>query len=200
MSAPIWKNERKMRPGSPEVPLTASTATAKILFRVSRMGPALFPEDKILKPLPKWNSNYFGWLDPETNLCFAIFPARECDDGFDGMKLQIYVEDVDGRRSIAFIRLAKIESTYDPRPFVRYAVSYSDFFHQTNYKGVKEILYKAREIYPRDRDFFEYCLSMAKACHTHVLSIEQTDQGLFFYVINERDIVEFVDADSMPPA
>lgn len=188
-----------MKPDASEPSRSASTSDAKLNFLGGQSGPALFSKERMLKPLPKRNQNFFGWLDPTTQLCFAIFPARKADDGFDGMHFQIYVEGIEKRQRIAFIQLEAVEKTWER---VRYASSFADFVRQISFRSANGILSltDARRVYPDDHAFFDYCLSMARACHTHVYSIDETNDGPVFNVINETDCVEFDSVEDLGPA
>jgi hypothetical protein len=188
-----------MKSGASEPSRSASTAVAKLNFLGGQSGPALFPRERILKPLPKRNQNFFGWLDPATQLCFAVFPARKADDGFDGMHFQIYVEGIDNCQRVAFIKLEAVEKTWER---VRYASSFADFVKQISFRGASGVLSQtdARYHYPDDLTFFEYCLSMARACHTHLYSIDEASDGPVFNVLNETDYVEFDNVEDLGAA
>lgn len=188
-----------MKSDASEPSRSASTAVAKLNFLGGQSGPALFSNESILKPLPKRNQNFFGWLDPTTQLCFAIFPAYQADDGFDGMHFQIYVEGIEKRQRVAFIKLEAVEKTGGR---VRYASSFVDFVKQISFRGASGVLSltNARFLYPDDHTFFDYCLSMARACHTHLYSIDETSDGPVFNVLNEADCVEFDSVEDLGAA
>jgi len=175
-------------PKGPGFIMTAiSTKNSVVEFAGGQAGSPLFSRDMNLAPLTNGKSLGSGWDDISTGLSFVLAPRRLADDGFKGARLFLIYPAVDKGKIVGGCDLHLISSHYEDSGKNIYRVSYENYLDNAGWNKRSD-LGELRELINSlggDGVFFEYCLSMATACHTVLLQVKVNESGQDVLVVHD---------------